>query len=949
MRLTVTASLLATCLILSAGCASQTKPLAPLAAAPVAATPAVALSGEPAPLPDLVGNVAIPYEKFTLDNGLTVLVNEDRKTPVVAVGIWYNVGSKDEPKGKTGFAHLFEHLMYYGSDNLREGIMGWLEKIGATDWNGSTWYDRTNYYQTVPKSALEQALFMESDRMGYLLPAIDQKRLDLQRGVVQNEKRQRDNAPGGLVNYAVSDALFPEGHPYRHSTIGSMADLDAASLADVKQWFIDKYGPNNSVLVLSGDISVAEARPLVEKYFGAIPRGAVNVPAAADVPSLDAPKRLVLKDRVAATSIHRYWVVPGLLSDELAALDVGASILGGLASSRLDRILVRDEKIAVNVGAGYQPFQRLGNFTVTATVKPGVDPALVEKRLDDIIADFLANGPSNDEIQRAATVEVAQRIRSLEKTGDDGKIEKLAEGYLYNDDPKFFRRVLANYAALTPDSVRSSLQRWLGRPPLTVLLEPGDRPPYVEAKGAPRSAAKADLTVASIKRTMPPSGPAPALDFPEIARATLSNGIPVAYAQRTASPVTQLALSFDAGYAADPLDRRGVQNMTLELLDEGAAGRSGQQIAEDKEKLGLGLVAAGGADRSIVTLSALSANLAPSLRLMRDVVLTPDFNLAEVDRVRGQLLTAVAQSKKNPGSIAQRALPPLLFGANHPYATTALGDEAAITAISRDDLIAFKDRWLRPDKAKLFIVSDRPLAEILPYLEAAFGDWRSAAIPAGTKDFSAAPPRPAGSRIVLVDRPDSPQSIIYAGQITPIVATGDLVPINAATDVFGGAAASRTNLDLREAKGWSYGAFGGLQMRNQSVSYILQAPVQADRTADSVAALRLLLTDISGKKGVTDSELALAVANNVDGLPGQFETGGAVLAAMLSIDQYKRPDNYYELLGPQYRALTPAQADAAFRAAIHPDRFVFVVVGDAAKVKPQLDKLGLPVEVVEAR
>ena len=310
MRLTVTASLLAICLILSAGCASQTEPLTPLAAAPAAA-PAVAIVGRARAASRSGRQVAIPYEKFTLDNGLTVLVNEDRKTPVVAVGIWYNVGSKDEPKGKTGFAHLFEHLMFYGSDNLREGIMGWLEKIGATDWNGSTWYDRTNYYQTVPKSALEKVLFMESDRMGYLLPAIDQKRLDLQRGVVQNEKRQRDNAPGGLVGYAVSEALLPEGHPYRHSTIGSMADLDAASLADVKQWFIDKYGPNNAVLVLSGEIDAAEARPLVEKYFGAIPRGAVNVPAAADVPTLDAPKRLVLKDRVAATSIQRYWVVPG--------------------------------------------------------------------------------------------------------------------------------------------------------------------------------------------------------------------------------------------------------------------------------------------------------------------------------------------------------------------------------------------------------------------------------------------------------------------------------------------------------------------------------------------------------------------------------------------------------------------------------------------------------------
>ena len=389
--------------------------------------------------------------------------------------------------------------------------------------------------------------------------------------------------------------------------------------------------------------------------------------------------------------------------------------------------------------------------------------------------------------------------------------------------------------------------------------------------------------------------------------------------------------------------------MMLELLDEGAAGRSSQQLAEEKEKLGAALVAAGNADRSMVTLSALSANLAPSLGLMRDVVLSPDFNQPEVDRVRGQLLTAVAQAKKNPGSIAQRTLPPLLFGAGHPYATTPLGDEAALQAIGRDDLIAFKNRWIRPEKAKLFVVSDRPLAEIVPLLEAAFGNWQAPATPAGTKDFSVAVPSLSGSRIVLVDRPDSPQSIIYAGQITPVAPTGDVIPVNAATDVFGGTTASRLSMDLREAKGWSYGAYGGLQMRDQSVPYLIQAPVQADRTGESLAAVREMLGDISGAKGVTSAELAQAVSNNVDGLPGQFETGGAVLAALLNLDQFKRPDNYYELLGSKYRSLTPAQADAAFRAAINPDRFVYVVVGDAKKVKPQLDKLGLPIEVVEAK
>src|SRR5688572_15437619 len=395
--LLASASLLAACAPSPAVESAASRELA-AAVAPAAPAPA-----EPAPVSALVEQVAIPHQKFVLDNGLTVIVHEDRKAPVVAISTWYNVGSKDEPKGKTGFAHLFEHLMFNGSENLPGDFFEYLQQVGATDYNGTTWFDRTNYFQTVPKGALERALFMESDRMGYLLGAVTQAKLDNQIGVVQNEKRQGDNAPGGLVEYAVLENLFPEGHPYHHSTIGSMADLDAASLADVKQWFIDKYGPNNSVLVLAGDITPAEAQPLVENYFGTIKPGPVNVPAAADVPTLAASKSIVMKDRVAAVQIQRNWAVPGLLADELAALDLGGSILGGLASSRLDNALVRNEKIAVGVTAGLQPFHRLGMFEVSATVKPGIDPALVERRLDEIIAEFLANGPTEDEVRRAAT------------------------------------------------------------------------------------------------------------------------------------------------------------------------------------------------------------------------------------------------------------------------------------------------------------------------------------------------------------------------------------------------------------------------------------------------------------------------------------------------------------------------------------------------------------------
>ncbi|HEY0164754.1 MAG TPA: pitrilysin family protein [Sphingomicrobium sp.] len=931
-----------------AACAATPRELA--VAPPPEPAAAAAAVAEPAPVPALVQQVAIPHESFRLANGLTVLVHEDHKAPIVAVSTWYNVGSKDEPKGKTGFAHLFEHLMFNGSDNLPGDYFTYLQQIGATDYNGTTWFDRTNYFQTVPKAAIERALFMESDRMGYLLGSVTQEKLDNQRGVVQNEKRQGDNAPGGLAEYEVLGNLFPEGHPYHHSTIGSMADLDAASLADVKQWFMDKYGPNNSVLVLAGDITAAEARPLVEKYFGAIKAGPVNTPAAADVPTLAAAKSIVMKDRVAAVQIMRNWAVPGLLSDELAALGLGGSILGGLASSRLDNILVRDEKLAVSVTAGLQPFHRLGLFEVTATVKPGVDPAVVEQRLDQIVADFIANGPTEDEVRRAATREVASRIRGLEQVGGfGGKAVALAEGQVYAGDSNFYKRSLDQYAAMTPATVRAAMQQWLTRPAFTIRLEPGERPPYEEAKISGNRKKSADIRTPPVAREIPPIGSALPLDFPAIEHVVLSNGVKLAYAQRNAVPMTQVALSFDAGYSADAPDARGLQNLTISLLDEGADGMTSQQIAEAQERLGAVIGASGGADRSTVGLSALSANLAPSLDLLADVVQRPTFAPAEIERVRTQVLTAIAQEQKNPSTMGARLLPALLFGESHPYATTASGRPDAVKAFTRDNIAGFAQQWLRPDNMEIFVVSSLPLAEIQPLLEARFGTWAAPSGAKGVKNFTAPPARPTSERIVLVDRPGSPQSIILAGQVTPIDPRGEFAAISGANDILGGNFLSRINMNLRETKGWSYGVRGTAQLTANLVPYLITAPVQADRTADSIRELSKDVRAFLGNKGVTEEELSRTVASRINQLPGQFETSDAVLTAMQTNALYGRPDNYYELLADQYRTQTRATLDAALRGSLDPNGFVWVVVGDAAKIRPQLAKLRMPIEVMEPR
>ena len=919
----------------------------PVVAAPPVAAAAKSAPVKPAPLSVLAKSVDIPYQAFTLPNGLRVIVHTDRKAPIVAVSVWYNVGSKFEPAGKTGFAHLFEHLMFNGSENAPGDFFAPMKEVGATDLNGTTWFDRTNYFETVPTPALARALFLESDRMGYLAGAVTQGVLDEQRGVVQNEKRQGDNQPYGLVEYSQLAALFPEGHPYRHSTIGSMADLDAASLATVKDWFHDHYAPNNAILVLAGDIDAATAKPLVEQYFGAIPRGPQSVVPKADVPTLPAATSEVMKDRVATTRIYRSWTVPGVNDKDAILLDVTAGVLGGLSSSRLDNALVRKEKIAVRVSASNQTFAQLGMFEVYADVKPGVDPALVAKRLDEVVADLIANGPTADEVLRVATGSVTSTIQGLESVGGfGGKAATLAQGALYSDDPAYYKKQLATLAGATPAQVKTATAKWLKRPVYALTVEPGAREAYVEAAAVEPKPAT-DVPAKGTRGAMPAVGTISDIVFPPAVHTSLSNGIELVYAQRDAVPITQAVISFDAGAAADPTGKLGTQQLTLGVMDEGTATKDSVTIAEMKERLGASIGSGASLDRTSLTFSAPSPNLAPGLDLFADVVRNPAFAPAEVDRVRNQQLAQISAELTSPGGLASRVMPRLVHGPASPYAKSfGSGDPKAVAVLTRNDLIAFQHAWLRPDKARIFVVSDRPLAEVKAALETRFGDWQPTG-PAGVKDFST-PPQPATPRIVLIDRPDSPQSLIYAATPTSLKGTDEFVPLLAANDTLGGGFLSRINMDLREDKHWSYGASGGFQRAEFAAPYVIQAPVQADKTGASIAALRADVGDFLTTKGITPIEFDRTISGTIRSLPGNFETAGAVLSGLQSNSLYKRPDDYYATLPKVYRTLKSDQLDAAARAVIDPSKLIWVVVGDAKTVRPQLDSLGLPVEVVPA-
>ena len=913
-------------------------------------------------------DIDIPFTKFQLDNGLTVVVHEDHKAPVVAVSVWYHVGSGDEPTGKTGFAHLFEHLMFSGSENHKGVYFAPFELAGATDMNGTTWFDRTNYFETVPTTALDMALWMESDRMGHLLSAIGKKELDTQRGVVQNEKRQGENRPYGRTSENILLNTFPANHPYQHDTIGSMADLDAASLDDVKQWFKDYYGAANTTVVLAGDITPAIAREKLQRYFGDIPAGPPVPRQQPWAAPRTASTRGTQQDHVAQVRIIREWNVPQLGNAENPLLDIAAFALGGGKTSRLYQRLVYQDKLVDSVSVRVQTFALASQFELRADVKNGVDPAQVEAAIADEWAKFLKDGPTEDELARAKTSLRAGFIRGLERVGGfGGKAVILAESQVYLGDPAAYKIDIERMAAATPASVLAAARKWIAQGDYTLTVVPAKKGADLaaedkavkglpDATGKPKPVLPADKKYTTAQndvdraKGVPDVSAFPDLTFPAVQRAKLKNGIEVILAERHAIPVTHVQMQFDAGYAADQGRKLGTASFEDTMLDEGTKTLDSVEIAKRKQRLGAVIAAGSGLDTSSATLNALNAELAPSLDLFADIVRNPAFRDADIERIRAQWLADIAQEKTQPNGMALRALPPLLYGPNHAYGIpfTGTGTEAAIKSLTAADLAAFHDDFIRPDNARIFVVGDTTLATILPLLDKAFGDWTAptSAIPKKNLAHVVAQKKP---RVYLINRADSPQSLILAGALVAPTTAPDYLPVQTANAIFGGTFTSRLNMNLRENKRWAYGARSSIQDALGERPLLLQAPVQTDKTAESVGEALKEVRAISSASPPTTAEIDKIKAQRVRALPGSYETGAAVLGALASNQLYGRPDNYVPMLKQNIEAQTAEQVDAAAKQVFVADALTWVVVGDLSKIEKPVRALKIgEVKVIDA-
>ncbi|MGI9545364.1 MAG: M16 family metallopeptidase, partial [Cyclobacteriaceae bacterium] len=648
-----------------------------------------------------IDDLDIAYEKFVLDNGLTLIVHEDHKAPIAAVNIWYHVGSKNEKLGKTGFAHLFEHLMFNGSENFNDDYFQALERMGGTDLNGTTNFDRTNYFQNVPIAALDAVLWLESDRMGHFKGAISQERLDEQRGVVQNEKRQGENQPYGKWFNAMIKNCFPPSHPYGHTVIGSMEDLDAASLDDVKEWFTNYYGAANAVISVAGDVDTQEVLAKVKRYFGDIPSGPPVTKQTVNIAKRTGTVREVQQDRVPQSRISLVWNAPEWGNNEAFLLDFVASTLADGKNSRLYKRLVYDEQIASRVNAFNWENEIAGIFVIQADVKPGVSNEIVENAINEEFKSFLADGPTEKEMNRIKTQSFANFTRGIERIGGfGGKSDILASNQVYAGTPDFYRERLKGMRDATAAEVTKAANKWLtdGK----YVLEINPFPQYST------SASEVD------RSKLPELGATGKATFPDLQRATLSNGMKIVLAERKTIPVVQFNLMLDAGYASDQFAKPGTASLAMNMMDEGTKNRTSLEINDELAMLGARLNSYSNLDVSTVSLNALKSNLDASLDLFADVVLNPAFPQKDFERLKKEQVVGIQREKKTPIQMALRVFPKLMYGEGHAYSSpfTGSGYESTIAEMTRDDLTKFYDTWFKPNNATLVVVGDITMDEV---------------------------------------------------------------------------------------------------------------------------------------------------------------------------------------------------------------------------------------------
>ena len=875
---------------------------------------------------NLVDRINIDYEMFTLDNGLTTIVHTDSSTPTVFIGIWYGVGSKDEPDGKTGFAHLFEHLMFQSTENHQGEYFEPFTKAGATGMNGTTSEDRTNYYATVPSGAIDMALWMESDRMSHLLGAVTQEALDEQRSVVQNEKRQGENRPYAGVYDRVRAGIYPAGHPYRHSIIGSMEDLDAATLEDVHDWFNEYYGASNAVLVLSGDIDAATAKEKVAHYFGGAPAGVPLVKPQQWLPEIRENRKEVMYDRVGQTRLSRTWVLPNQNHRDTTIMYLVNETLVGNKNAPLQKLLVDDLQLATDVRGGAYGRIISGEYNLTINLRPEADPDEVMRIVDEVIAGYLEDGPDAEILENAKLSVNMFMLGSMESKSTIGRM--LAEGQLYSNDPLHVKKELKWLNEATTDELREVANRWLTRGHFEITVLPF--PEYVTGEDpVDRSGVPAVTDVSGI-------------EFPDIQTATLENGMNIVVAQSGDLPLIDISIRIGTGNMADSTDAPGISDAVFAMLQKGTERYDANELAAAKDRIGMEARVGASVENSSMGYRILTSNLDESLELAAEILRNPTFPEDELDKFQRQILAYLSNIQVNPSRNASPLFRRALYGADHPLGGVWTPD--LVNNLTRDRIAEFHEREVAPDNMTVFMIGDIDIDRATEALEGAFGRWRAES---RTAKRPIGETVAAGPRVILIDQPDAEQSTIRAGHsLAPWDAESD-TELDVVNAVFGADFEARINMNLREDKGWSYGIGSGISRNTSGDQYLVVAgSVQTDKTMESMAEIMREFEEFVTTRPATADELERVRLNRTRSLPGRFSSKRGFLSSMIASNNFGLPFDYAENTAARIEAITLDGVNDRARDVIRPAELTWIVVGDLSKIEDSVRSLGFgPVEV----
>ncbi|MEP7267702.1 MAG: pitrilysin family protein [Saprospiraceae bacterium] len=874
-------------------------------------------------------DINIPFQKFTLSNGLRLIVHEDFKAPIVAVNVWYHVGSKNERAGKSGFAHLFEHLMFNGSENFNTDYFQALEAIGATNLNGTTSNDRTNYFQNVPVGALDQVLWLESDRMGHLLGAIDQGKLDEQRGVVINEKKQGETQPYSQEDDLFTEAMFPKGHPYSWTVIGSIEDLESASVKDVHDWFTHYYGAANAVIVIAGAITGEEALEKVKKNFGHIASGPTISRTEKDIPVRKGHTRQIYEDRVPEAKITIAWNIPQWGTKEAAIFDNIAAIIGSDKNSRLYKELVYKNQFATSITAFNYSREICGNFLIECRIKPGHEIQKVENLIHEVLLDFFENGPTAEELYRVKSKYFAGSIKNVERIGGfGGKSDVLAESEIFGNRPDYYQTYNEYMELTTEEEILEVCRKWLLDGSHTIIAKPF--PEYeVDDQIVDRS-------------KLPDLGYTPPSAFPEIEYSNLENGLKIALARRPNSPTVVVNLMMQGGTRSDYLiGKAGLASIAMNMMDEGTSNLSALDISEKLSLLGATIASYADLDKSYLTLECLIQSLDPSLDLFSEVLLHPSFPPEDFERIKSLQISGIQREKMNPAQMAMRVMPKFLFGEGHPYSLplSGAGFEKTVALLTIEDVKSYYKKWIIPPHATLSVVGDLSMQEVQEKLNSRLCTWNGTSnelVAMSGKSLN----KNDSSVIYLMHKPEVQQSVVLAGYTLPPYGAISEIAKEPLINVLGGDFTSRINLNLREDKHWTYGAGAFVKESIGDRAFMVYTQVQIDKTKETIQEIIKEFDAINTDRTITMHEFEKTKSNQVLALPGIWETNIAVSGSLSALLKYNLENDYWNTYSDKVRGLSLNEVHALSMEIVDSKKLKWFVVTNVDISLPEIEKLG---------